>query len=133
MGRILTLVPEFGTLGDTKTMLLVDDDEAEAGKLHSIFDNGMGADEDLYSAIEQSLEHFFSPFPLDDTCEQSHTDVHPLEELHDGLQMLLGEDFRRSHDTSLVAVVDGNEHRHKGYEGLATTDITLKQTVHLAA
>ena len=132
MGRILTLVPEFGALGNTKTMLLVDYDKAETGKLHRIFYNGVGADENLHRTIEQSLEYFFPTFSLDDTCEQGHTDVHSLEELHDGLQMLFGKDFRRSHDTGLVAVVDGDEHRHECYEGLATANIALEQTVHLA-
>lgn len=47
--------------------------------------------------------------------------------------MLLGKDFRRCHDTSLVAVVEGNEHRHQSHQSLATAHVTLQQAVHLPA
>ena len=47
--------------------------------------------------------------------------------------MLLCEDLRRSHDTGLIAVVDGNEHRHQGHKGLARPHIPLQKTVHLSS
>ena len=47
--------------------------------------------------------------------------------------MLLGQDLRGSHDTSLEVVVNGNEHRHQGHQGLTTSHITLQQPVHLAS
>ena len=47
--------------------------------------------------------------------------------------MLFGKDLRGSHDTGLIAVVDGDEHRHQGDERLSRAYITLKQSVHLSA
>ena len=56
-----------------------------------------------------------------------------MQEFPDSLQVLLGQDFRRSHDAGLIAVVDGNEHGHQCYEGFARAHVALQQTVHLAA
>ena len=106
-------------------MLFIDDDESEPGELHRILDDGMGAHEDIDRTVEQPFEHFFATLTLDDTSQQRHSYIHILQEGHDGLQMLFGEDFRGGHDTSLIAVVDGNEHRHQRHEGLAGTYITL--------
>ena len=47
--------------------------------------------------------------------------------------MLFGEDLRGCHDTGLIAVVDGDEHRHQGDERLARADIALQQSVHLSS
>ena len=47
--------------------------------------------------------------------------------------MLFGQDLGGCHDTSLEAVVQGDEHSHQGYEGLTTAHIALQQTVHLPA
>ena len=46
--------------------------------------------------------------------------------------MLFGEYFRGGHDTGLITIIDGNEHRHQGHQCLTGTDVTLQQTVHLA-
>ena len=110
MGRIDALAPELGALGHTEAVLLVDDDEAEAGKLHRVLDDGMGADENLDGAVEQSFVYLLPSFTLDDTRQQGHANGHVAEKLADGLQVLLGQYLRRGHDAGLVAVVDGNEH-----------------------
>ena len=47
--------------------------------------------------------------------------------------MLFCQDLCRSHDTGLIAIVDGNEHRHQCHECFARADITLQKTVHLSA
>ncbi len=57
----------------------------------------------------------------------------PFRKVADGLQMLLGKDFRRSHHTCLIAVVQGDEHGHESHERLARTYITLQEAVHLSA
>ena len=133
MGRVLTLAPEFGALGDTEAVLLIDDDHTQTGKLHRILDDGMGAYEDVDRTVQESVEHFLSPLAFHNACEQGYPYIHIFQEAHDGLQMLLGEDLRGCHDTGLIAVVDGDEHRHQGDERLARAYIALQQTVHLTA
>ena len=47
--------------------------------------------------------------------------------------MLLGQDFGRRHQCSLVASADGQEHRQQRHHRLAGADITLHQAVHRMA
>ena len=93
----------------------------------------MGAHEDVDGAVEEPFEHLLTALALDDARQQGHAEVHAIEELHDGLQVLFCEDFRGCHDASLIAVVDGDEHRHQGHEGLPASHVALQQTVHLPA
>ena len=131
--RVTTLRPQLGALGHAEAVLFVDDDESQTGKLHGVLDDGMCADEDVGGAVEQCVEYLLTAFPLHHTCQQGYADRHVAEKLHDGLQMLFGQDFRRCHDAGLVTVVDGDEHRHQCHEGLAAADVALQQTVHLPA
>ena len=119
MGRVLALAPELRALGNTKAMLFVDDHKTEAGELNGIFNDGMGAHEDMNGAIEESFEYLLATLTLDNARQQGDAKVHSLEELHDGSQMLLGKNLCGGHDTGLVTIVDGDEHGHQGYEGLA--------------
>ena len=50
MGRTPVLGPEPGALLDAEAMLLVDDHEAEVVELHAVFDQRMGADQNLHLA-----------------------------------------------------------------------------------
>ena len=133
MGRVLTLAPEFGALGDTETVLFIDHHHAESGKLHRVLDDGMGAYEDMDRTVQESVKHFLTPFAFHDTREQGHAYGHVFQEAHDGLQMLFGEDLRGCHDTGLIAVVDGNKHRHQCHQCLTGADIALQQSVHLSS
>ena len=133
MGRVGALVPQLGALGHTKTVLLVDHHKAQAGKLYGVLDNGVGANKYVDGSVHQSVEHFLSALAFYYASEQGHTQIHILKKSHDGLQMLLGQYLGRSHDTGLIAVVDGNEHRHQCHKRLAATYIALQQTVHLSA
>ena len=47
--------------------------------------------------------------------------------------MLFGQDLRGCHDTGLIAVVDGDEHRHQGHQRLTGAYVALQQAVHLAS
>ena len=47
--------------------------------------------------------------------------------------MLAREDFGRSHHAGLEAVIDGQQHGHQRYEGLAAAHVALQQAVHLVA
>ena len=101
--------------------------------MHSILDDGMSAHQNLHSAIQQSVEDFLTASAFHDACQQGHTDVHALQEVHDGLEVLLGQNLRRSHDAGLIAVVQCDEHRHQRDEGLSATHVALQQTVHLSS
>ena len=48
-------------------------------------------------------------------------------------QVLFGQDFGRSHDTCLIAVAYGQQHRHQSDDSLSATHVTLYQAVHLMA
>ena len=48
---VLALAPEFGTLGHTETVLLIDHDHAQTGELHRIFYDGMGTYEDMDGTV----------------------------------------------------------------------------------
>ena len=45
--RILTLAPEFGSLGYSETVLLIDHNHSQTGELYCVFDDGMGAYENV--------------------------------------------------------------------------------------
>ena len=79
----------------------------------------MCADENLYGAIEQSVENLLTLLALDDTCQHSYADGQSLQEVHDGLQVLLGKYLGRCHDAGLIAVVQSDKHGHQRHEGLA--------------
>ena len=112
---MLQSAPEFGTLGDSEAVLLIDDDHAQTGELHRVLDDGMGAYEDMDRTVQQTVEYFLTPFALYDTRQQGYAHIHTVQESHDSLQVLFGKNLRRCHDTGLIAVVDGDEHRHQRY------------------
>ena len=92
----------------------------------------MGAHEYLDVTRGEVFQDVFTLLALHDTCEEFHTDVYIFQEVTEGLEVLLGENFRRSHQAGLETIVEGDEHGHQCHEGLARTDITLQEAVHLA-
>ena len=114
-------------------MLLIDDCYAEMGEHHGVFEDGMCAHQYLDISTNQSIEHFLALLSLHHTREQFHPDVHPLEKFTDGLQVLFGKNFGRSHQTGLITVVEGDEHGHQRHEGFTRTHVALQQPVHLSA
>ena len=93
----------------------------------------MGTYENLDGAVEQSVENLLSAFAFYDACQQRHADIHTLQKVHDGRKVLLGQDFRRGHNTGLITVVQRDEHRHQRYQRFPRTYIALQQAVHLLA
>ena len=131
VGWVLALAPELGTLGNAEAVLLIDHHHTETGKLHRVFNDGMGTDEYLHLACQQTVENLLAFLSLHHTSQQFHADGHVAQEVADGLQVLFGQDFRGRHDAGLIAVVQGDEHGHECHEGLARPYVTLQQTVHL--
>ena len=93
----------------------------------------MGSHENLDVARSQVGKNLLSLLALHDTRQQFNPDVHALQERADGLQMLFGKDFRRSHHTCLITIVQGDEHGHQRHERLARTHIALQESVHLSS
>ena len=113
-------------------MLLIDDNHSQLCKLYGVLDDGVGAYKNLDATVEQAFEHLLASFALDDTGQQFHSDIHSFQKVGDGLQVLFGENLRRCHDTRLITVVEGDEHRHQGHQCLSAAHIALQQTVHLS-
>ena len=125
MRRVLALAPQLCTLGHAEAVLLVNHHHTEMGKLHGVLNDSMGSYENLHLARQQTVKNLLAFLAFDDARQQFHADVHVTQEVADSLQMLFGQYLRRRHDTCLIAVVQGNEHRHQGYERLTRTDIAL--------
>ena len=47
------------------------------------------------------------------------------------MMMLSGENFGRSHQASLTAIVQSQQHGQQGYQSFTATHIALHQSVHL--
>lgn len=134
MGRADVLAPQFGTLRDAETVLLVHDDEAEVAPLDGVFQEGMGADEDVDFTVLQGREECDALFLGRGAREQCDADLRDGgEERAERLKVLISKDFRRCHDARLVAIVHREEAAHERDEGLAAADIALKEAVHLLA
>ncbi len=133
MGGDGGFVPELGALGHAEAVLFVDDDEAEVGEPHGVFDDGVGAYEDVDGAVEESGMDFAAFSGGGGSCEQPDVDSDCSGESGYGLEVLCGKDFGWSHQACLGAVVDGYEHAQERHESFAAADVALKQTVHLAS
>ena len=133
MGGIGALAPQTCTLGNTEAVLFVDDGKAKAVKLNWLFDDGMGAHQYVDAAVGKSGKSFLATFALDHACEQFHPDVHIVKKFPNRDKVLLGQNFRRGHNTGLVTIVESYQCRHQGNKGLSRPYIALKQAVHLAA
>lgn len=114
-----TFLPEFGALLDAETMLFVDDGQSETGELNAVFDQGVGADENVYLSGNEVGEQGLPLFAFNNSGEQLGTHAAAGKHLADGDKMLLGEDFGGGHQAGLKSIVYGNEHRHEGDEGFA--------------
>ena len=92
-------------MGYAEAVLLVDDDESEMKELYGVFDDGMGANQDLYRTVGNALKDGLAFLSFHNAGEQFHADIHVAQKLADGGQMLFGQYFRRRHDAGLIAVV----------------------------
>ena len=63
--------------------------------------------------------------------EDGHPHAEPLDHAADGGRVLAGQNLGGGHHAGLVAVVDGQQHRHERHERLAAPHVALQQAVHL--
>jgi hypothetical protein len=123
-------------------VLLVDDDDAEAGERDALLDQCMCPDRDVDAPVGETVQHVLALRPGDAIGEEldaqrpiteqvarvrhGHSVEHPAH----ARRVLLGEHLRRRHQRALMAALHRREHRADRDQGLAGTDIALEQTMH---
>ena len=112
-------------------MLLIDDSQAQAGKLHGGLNECVGPNQNVHLARCHPLQNRLAGCAFDRTGQQLHPHGHGSEELPQALQVLLGQDLRGRHDGRLVSIVDGDERRQQRHHCLSTAHIPLQQPVHV--
>jgi hypothetical protein len=113
-------------------MLLVDHNKTEPVEADVLLDQSVGTHDKLGRSSPHILQDVLSETLALAANEEPHVDRNGLQKIPQGTKVLFAQDFRRSHEGSLVSTLNGNEHRNEGDNGLATSDVTLKQAVHRA-
>ena len=126
-------VPEAGALLHAKTVLLIHDGQSQCPEMHGVFYERMRADEHADASILQAGVNFPAVFYSGVAGKERHPYARGPEVLGHIGKMLLGQDFRRCHETGLVAVSHGDEGTEYRYHGFAGTYVSLQQAVHLVA
>jgi len=123
-------VHEAFALEDAEAMLLVDGDEAEARELDLVFDEGVGADDELGFAGADAIEGggFFGVLEAAD--EEFDFVAAGSEDAARGKIMLHGENFRGGHEGGLAVVFDGDDGGLERDDGFAAADVALEEAVH---
>src|SRR6266478_2574389 len=123
-------VHEALALEDAEAVLLVNGDKAEAGEGDVIFDEGVGADDELGFAGTNAVEDggFLRGFEAAD--EQLDAIAGFGEDAARGKKMLHGENFRGRHESGLRAVFDGDYGGLEGDDGFAAADVALEEAIH---
>ena len=119
-----------GALVDAETVLLIDDDEAEAGELGFVGDEGLGADDDVDFAGGDALPGFAAFGFGEGAGDEFDGDILISKDFVEGGQVLLGQELGGSHDGGLESGADAGEKGAGGDDGLAGADIALEETVH---
>jgi hypothetical protein len=126
----LPLVLERQALTHAEAVLLVDDGQAEAGELHLVLDQGMGADRDRRLASADFCDRRILVLLFQAARQPGHFDAQRRQPGGELAVMLLGEDFGRRHQRRLVAGLDRVQHGQRRDDGLAAADIALQQALH---
>ena len=99
-------------------------------KAHALLDQGMRTDRDLdLTPFQETIDLLF-PFRADFSGQQCHGQTKLLGQRRQRPVMLLGQEFRRGHESHLVAAIEGGQGRKEGHDRLARANIPLDQTVH---
>ena len=123
-------VHEALALKDAEAVLLVNGDEAEARELDLVFDEGVGADDELGFAGADAFERGLLFGELEAADEQLDFVAAGSEDAPRGKKMLHGENFRGRHQRGLSAVFDGDDGGLQSDDGFAAADVALEEAVH---
>src|SRR5258708_7354965 len=111
-------------------MLLVDDDEAGLREFHFLFQQGVGADDELRVSLRDVAANLTLAVGFQRAGQQNNSVAGVLEDFARGKVMLLSENFGGGHQCYLVAVLDGDDRRLKSDDSLSRTDVPLEQSPH---
>ena len=126
---IAALLAQRQPLRNTKAMLFIDDSQAQAREIDTFLNQRMCSDHQVRSGRRLQLHRLFcgllqaarQPRNLDPERRQPR----PQFEI-----VLLGKDFCRRHESSLITRFDGLAGGQCGNDGLAAANIALQQTLH---
>ncbi len=114
-------------------MLLVEDHQAEAGELHVLLDQPVGADDDVELAVRQRLQRLGLLLGAAEARQLGELHRPGGEAVGEVVEVLLGQQRGRHQHRHLVAA----HHRHEGGAqrdfGLAEADVAAHQAVHRLA
>ena len=117
-------------LPDTEAMLFIDNDEAQTGKLHRIFNQRMGPHQNMQSPIGEIGQHAASIGTGRGTGQEFDGDLQRRQPPAEGAVMLLGKDLRRRHQSALPTSIDSVQKRSDSDDGFAAAHVALHQSGH---
>ena len=117
-------------LGDSETLLLVDDHQAQAGHVDVTAQESVGTDENVNLARRQTLADRLDLGRRTEAGNHLDLEIQALEAPPERAQVLIGENRRRRHDRDLQAVVHRLERRPHRHLGLAEADVAAQKPVH---
>jgi hypothetical protein len=120
-------------VSDPETVLFVDDDECKAAELDLRFDESVCPDEDVDLPGLESREQCTPRRAAYAAGQEGQANAGAAEESREGICVLLGEHFGRSHDRSLQTVSRGEQERECRNDRLPAADVSLEQAGHRAA
>ena len=120
-------------MGHAKALLFVDDDQAKPLKFDRFGQQGVGADDNIHFAAGEAFLGLFRLGGRHQPRQPSDFDGEGPEALFEIVEMLAGEEGRRSDDRDLHAGHGGGKGGAHRDLGLAEADIATDQTVHRPA
>ena len=113
-------------------MLLIRDHKAEVMEFHRVLKQGVGAYDHVSTPVPNRLQSLFPCLSLDRTCQKDRPDRESclFHVLSKAFHVLPRQNFCRSHEGSLSAVLCAQDQGKKGQDRLSGSDISLYQAVH---
>ena len=123
-------VDEALALEDAETVLLVDGDEAEAGELDIVFDEGVSANYQVTFTAGDAFEGSFLFGGFHAADEVLDFVIAGLKDAFGREVVLDSKDFRGGHQRGLGFVFDRDDRGLQCDDGFSAADIALEQTIH---
>ena len=120
-------------VGDAEMLLLVDDQQAEIGKVGALGQQRVGADDDVDVAVGEPAPYLGRLLRRHHARQLGDLDGKPREPGRERAEMLAGQQGGRHHHGDLAAGHGGDEGGAERHLGLAEADIAADQPVHRPA
>ena len=115
---------------DAEPVLFVDDDQPQLSEGDVRFQQGVGADQDLESALGQLFQQGVSVRLLQPAGQQSDAIAALGKQAPGVVVVLLRQDLGGRHEGYLGAILHGDRAGLQGHDGLAAPDISLQEAIH---